>query len=180
MLRRSFDIPIGAAGFAYGMLLLTLGALGPFMGGWWAQRAAARGEPDAEIAVSIRALVWLAPFAIAGPLMPTLASAVIVLAPVVFLLSIPQGLAPAVLQLVSPNRMRGQVLSAFVLCAVIFAYSIGPTAVPFAASRLFGDEDALDKGMALVGGLCVPLGALALAWARRPFGEAMRAGGRSG
>jgi MFS family permease len=162
MLRRSFDIPIGTAGFAYGMLLLTLGALGPFMGGWWAQRAAARGEPDAEIAVSIRALVWLAPFAIAGPL------------------SIPQGLAPAVLQLVSPNRMRGQVLSAFVLCAVIFAYTIGPTAVPFAASRLFGDENALDKGMALVGGLCIPLGALALAWARRPFGEAMRAGGRSG
>ena len=180
MLRRSFDIPIGTAGFAYGMLLVTLGALGPFIGGWWAQRAATRGEPDAEIAVSIRALVWLAPFAIAGPLMPTLTSAVIVLAPVVFLLSIPQGLAPAVLQLVSPNRMRGQVLSAFVLCAVIFAYTIGPTAVPFAASRLFGDEAALDKGMALVGGLCIPLGALALAWARRPFGEAMRAGGRSG
>ena len=180
MLRRSFDIPIGSAGFAYGMLLVTLGALGPFVGGWWAQRAAARGEPDAEIAVSIRALVCLAPFAVAGPLMPTFAGAVVVLAPAVFLLSLPQGLAPAVLQLVAPNRMRGQVLSAFVLCAVIFAYTIGPTAVPIAAGKVFGDEDALDKGMALVGGLCVPLGALALAWARRPFGEAMRAGGRSG
>lgn len=180
MLRRSFDIPIGTAGFAYGMLLVTLGALGPFVGGWWSQRCAAQGEPDAEIAVSIRALVWLAPFAVIGPLMPTLTGAVVMLAPVVFLLSMPQGLAPAVLQLVAPNRMRGQVLSAFVLCAVIFAYSIGPTAVPLAAGRIFGDEDALDKGMALVGAICVPFGALALAWARRPFGEAMRAGGRSG
>ncbi len=180
MLRRSFDVPIGTAGFAYGLLLVTLGALGPFVGGWWAQRAAARGEADAEIAVSLRALLWLTPFAIAAPLMPTFAGTIAMLAPVVFLLSLPQGLAPAALQLVAPNRMRGQVLSAFVLCGVIFAYSFGPTAVPLAAGKVFGDADALDKGMALVGGLCVPFGALALAYARRPFGEAMRAGGRSG
>lgn len=179
MLRRAHDIPIGTAGTAYGILLVTLGSLGPYLGGWWAQRAAARGAPDAEIAVSIRALVWLTPFVIVGPLMPTLATTVVVLAPVVLLLSLPQGLAPAVLQLVAPNRMRGQVLSAFVLCGVIFAYTIGPTAVPIAANAVFGDADALDRAMALVGGICVPLGAAALAFARRPFGDAMRAGGRS-
>ena len=112
--------------------------------------------------------------------MPTLIGATVMLAPIVFLLSLPQGLAPAVLQLIAPNRMRGQVLSMFVLCAVIFAYTLGPTVVPLAARYVFDDVDALGPAMALVGGVCVPVGAVALAFARSPFAEMMRTGGRSG
>lgn len=180
MLRRSYDISIGAAGSIYGVLLVTFGAIGPFVGGWWAQRAAANGKSDAEILISFRAMMLLTPLVVIGPIMPTLIGAIVVLAPIVFLLSLPQGLAPAVLQLISPNRMRGQILSTFVLCAVIFAYTLGPTAVPLAARYIFEDVDALGPAMAVVGGCCIPLGALALAFARSPFAEMMRAGGRSG
>jgi len=180
MLRRSYDVSIGTAGTIYGVLLVTFGAIGPFVGGWWAQRAAGRDQHDAEIAVSLKAMVLLTPLVIVGPIMPTLVGATILLVPIVFLLSLPQGLAPAVLQLISPNRMRGQVLSTFVLFAVIFAYALGPTAVPLAANYIFDDVDALGPALALVGGFCVPVGALSLAFARQPFAERMRAGGRSG
>ena len=180
MLRRSYDVSIGVAGGIYGVLLVTFGAIGPFVGGWWAQRSAASGKDDAEIGVSLKAMLLLTPLVVVGPLMPTLIGATIMLAPIVFLLSLPQGLAPAVLQLIAPNRMRGQVLSMFVLCAVIFAYTLGPTVVPLAARYVFDDVDALGPAMALVGGVCVPVGAVALAFARSPFAEMMRTGGRSG
>lgn len=178
MLRRTYDIPISQAALIYGGLLVTLGALAPYLGGYLAQRAAASGYPDAELRVSVVAALALTPLIIAAPLMPTIATASLVLAPVVLLLALPQGLAPTVLQLIAPNRMRGQVLATFILMAVIFAYTLGPTAVPLFALWIFGSEQALDRSLALVCGILVPLSALALASGRNAYRELMIAGGR--
>ncbi|MCC6170485.1 MAG: MFS transporter, partial [Gammaproteobacteria bacterium] len=145
MLHRAHQVPIGTAALAYGGLLVTLGTLGPFAGGWWAQRAAARGHADAEIRVSLIAAVVLVPLVAVAPLAPSLGAATLVLAPVVLLLAVPQGLAATVLQLIAPNRLRGQLLSAFMLVAVLAAYAVGPTAVPLLAKGVFGSEQALDR-----------------------------------
>jgi hypothetical protein len=120
----------------------------------------------------------LTPFIAIAPLMPSLALAAVMLAPVVLLLAVPQGLAPAVLQLITPNNMRGQVLSVFVLLAVIFAYTVGPTAVPLCAKWIFGSEQALGRALALVCGVLVPVAALALAAGCKPYRELMIASGR--
>ena len=179
MLRRSFGIPIGEAAFVYGALLVSLGTAGPFLGGWWAQRAAARGHADAEIRVSMIATVLLSPLVIAAPLMPSVAITAVMLAPVVLLLAVPQGLASAVLQLISPNRLRGQVLSSFMLVAVLLAYLIGPTSVPLIATRIFGSDQELDRALALLCGVLIPMAAIALALARKPYRALMVAGGRT-
>jgi MFS family permease len=178
MLRRSFGIPISEAAFVYGALLVSLGTAGPFLGGWWAQRAVARGHADAEIRVSMLATLWLSPLVIAAPLMPSIAITAVLLAPVVLLLAVPQGLAATVLQLVAPNRLRGQVLSSFMLVAVLLAYLIGPTSVPLLATWVFGSDQELDRALALLCGVLIPLATVALAIARRPYGELMVAGGR--
>jgi MFS family permease len=171
-------VPIGQAGTVYGLLLVVFGALGPWLGGWLAQRAALAGHADAELRVSLFATLGLLPLVAAAPFMPGLLSAALLLAPLVLLLSLPQGLAPAVLQLIAPNRLRAQVLSAFILCAVLAAYTVGPTAVPLFAQHVFGSEQALDRGLALLAAVLLPLAAAALQVARGPYREAMRAGGR--
>ena len=178
MLRRSFGIPIGEAAFVYGALLVSLGTAGPFLGGWWAQRAVARGHADAEIRVSMIATLVLSPLVIAAPLMPSVAITAVLLAPVVLLLAVPQGLASAVLQLISPNRLRGQVLSSFMLVAVLLAYLIGPTSVPLIATQVFGSDQELDRALALLCGVLIPIAAVALALARKPYRALMVAGGR--
>ncbi len=178
MLRRSFNVPIGEAAFVYGALLVSLGTAGPFLGGWWAQRAAARGHADAEIRVSMIATLLVSPLVIAAPLMPSIALTAAMLAPVVLLLAVPQGLAAAVLQLIAPNRLRGQVLSSFMLVAVLLAYLIGPTSVPLIATRVFGSDQELDRALSLLCGVLIPVAALALAMARRPYRDLMVAGGR--
>jgi MFS family permease len=180
MLRRAYDIPISQAGLLYGVLLLTFGTAGPYLGGWLAQRAAAAGHVDAEIRVSLISTLLLIPVCVLAPLMPTLTGALLVLPLAVLLLSLPQGLAPAVLQLVAPNRLRAQVMAAFILLAVIFAYTVGPTAVPLCAKWVFGSEQELDRALALVCGILTPVGAVALAAARRPYREALIAAGARG
>ena len=67
MLHRAYDIPIAQAALVYGGLLLTLGTLGPYVGGWWAQRDAARGHADAELRVSVIATAALAPLLAIAP-----------------------------------------------------------------------------------------------------------------
>jgi MFS family permease len=178
MLRRAYDVPIAEAALVYGSLLVTLGTLGPFVGGWWAQRATARGHADAEVRVSLQAALALVPLAALAPLAPSLAVASVALAPLVLLLAVPQGLAATVLQLVSPNRLRGQVLSSFMLVAVLLAYLIGPTSVPLLAKWVFGSEQELDRALSLLCGVLIPTAAVALAVARKPFGALMAASGR--
>jgi MFS family permease len=178
MLRRAYGVPIAQAALVYGGLLVTLGTLGPYLGGWWAQRDAARGHPDAELRVSVIATAALAPLLVIAPLMPSLELAAVALAPVVLLLALPQGLAPTVLQLIAPNRLRGQLLSSFMLIAVLSAYIVGPTAVPLLAVHVFGSDQELDRALALLCGVLVPLGSLSLAFARKPYRELMVAGGR--
>lgn len=179
MLRRAHGIPISQAALVYGGLLVTLGTIGPYLGGWWAQRDVARGHPDAELRVSVIATALLTPFLVIAPLMPSLTLAAVALAPVVLLLAVPQGLSPTVLQLIAPNRLRGQVLSAFMLVAVLAAYLVGPTAVPVLAVQVFGSDQALDRALALLCGVLVPLGSLSLASARGPYRALMIAGGRT-
>lgn len=180
MLRRAYGIPIAQAALIYGGLLLTLGTFGPYLGGWWAQRAAASGHADAELRVSVIATALVSPLLAVAPLMPNITLAALALAPVVLLLAVPQGLAPTVLQLIAPNRLRGQVLSAFMLVAVLAAYLVGPTAVPLLATGVFGSDQELDRALALLCGVLVPLGSLSLAWARKPYRELMIASGRAG
>ncbi len=180
MLRRAYEIPIAQAALIYGGLLVTLGTFGPYLGGWWAQRAAARGHADAELRVSVIATALVTPLLATAPLMPSITLATIALAPVVLLLAVPQGLAPTVLQLIAPNRLRGQLLSAFMLVAVLAAYLVGPTAVPLLAEGVFGSDQELDRALALLCGVLVPLGSLSLAYARKPYRDLMIAGGRTG
>lgn len=180
MLHRTHDVPVATTATLYGALLVSFGTLGPFLGGAWAQRAVARGHADGELRISLVAVALVLPCAVAAPLMPQLALAGLALAPVALLLAVPQGLAPAVLQLIAPNRLRGQLLSSFMLIAVLGAYLVGPTAVPQLAERVFGSPQALDRGMALLCAVLLPIGAVALALARRPYRELMIAGGRRG
>ncbi|MCC6170593.1 MAG: hypothetical protein IT481_01025, partial [Gammaproteobacteria bacterium] len=74
--------------------------------------------------------------------------------------------------------LRGQLLSAFMLVAVLAAYAVGPTAVPLLAKGVFGSEQALDRALALLCGLLMPIAAVALAIARAPYRELMITGGR--
>ena len=170
-LRRTYEISIAQSGVIFGICLLTFGSLGPYAGGWLAERLVRRGHRDAELRASVIGACVMVTFGILTPLAPNVPSAVIMLAILTFLLSFPQGLAPTILQLVAPNRMRAQVSAIKILFAVLLGYTLGPTLVALITDYVFGYDEALRYSLAIVTAVLTPVGIGLLAFGMKPYRE---------
>jgi MFS family permease len=169
VLRRNYDLPIAQAGILFGIALLVFGTLGPLIGGWFSDRLRSRGKHDAELRATILLGMGMLVFTVAMPLAGSPAVAMPLLCGAMLFLSAPQGLAPAVVQMVSPNRLRAQVTAVFMLIAVLSGYTVGPTLVAVLADYVFRREEALGLSLAVVSGVLIPLGLLALSAGLRPL-----------
>ena len=170
-LRRSYDFSITQAGFIYGLSLLFLGTAGPYAGGWLAEKLNERGYRDAEMRASLVGGIAMIPLTALTPLVPGEMAVVIMLALTTFALSFDQGLAPTILQLVAPNRMRAQLTAVFMFIAVLAGYTIGPAFVAMTTDYVFKDDTALRYSLAIVSAVLTPIGVLFLWYGLKPYGE---------
>lgn len=170
-LRRTYDIPISQAGFIYGMALLIFGTAGPYAGGWLAEKLNEKGYRDAEWRASMIGAGAMIPLTILTPLAPDKISVTVLLCGVTFALSFPQGLAPTILQLIAPNRMRAQLTAVFMFVAVLAGYTVGPAFVAMMTDYFFQDEAAIRYSLAIVSGVLTPIGLLFLWYGRKPYAE---------
>ena len=95
----------------------------------------------------------------------------ILLAVAIFFLSAPQGLAPTIIQLVTPNRMRAQITALFMLVAVLVGFSAGPYLVAFFTDTVFNDESSIRYSLAIVSGILSPIGVICLFAGLKPFAD---------
>lgn len=170
-LRRSHDISIAEAGFIFGIMLLVFGTAGPYAGGWLAERLNSRGYKDGEMRAALVGGLAMIPLTILTPLVPGKAAVVIMLALVTFALSFPQGLAPTILQLIAPNKMRAQLTAVFMFIAVLAGYTIGPAFVAMTTDYVFHDDKALRYSLAIVSAVLTPVGVLFLWYGLKPFAD---------
>lgn len=168
-----------AAALRLGGLLVVLSPLGVYAGGWFADYLQRRGHRDATLRVALLAAAGLLPLSAVTALPLAPATAVALFGPLIFFASLSMALAPAALQVVTPNQMRGQVSAVWMLVLNIVTAGVGPSAVGAITDHLFGDPLAVGRSMALVNGLSVPLAALVLFAALAPFraAAAEQAGG---
>jgi len=174
LLRRSYGLDIADAGLIFGSVLVVFGVAGPISASFLTSWLRSRGREDAEMRASVIAGVGMVPLVIAMPLAPSLEWAVGLLGLTIFFLSAPQGLAPAVIQIIAPNRMRGQLTALFMLVAVLASYTIGPSSVALLTDYVFRDEAALRYALATVCGVLTPLGVCCLALGLKPYRQAQR------
>jgi MFS family permease len=147
---------------SYGPLLLVFGSAGIYCGGWYADWLRRRGSTDAEMRAGIVGALCLWPFAATATLMPEPRLFLLLLAPLLFFSSFPFAAAAAALQLVSPNRMRGQVSALYLFVVNLTGIGLGGTVTALVTDRVFADERAVGLSMALVGAIVAPLAALVL------------------
>jgi len=167
MFIRRFHWNTAITGLAYGGCIGLAGVTGIVLGGWAAERAARGGDPSAPLSVATVAAVGaLLPMAVA-PLLPNPWWVVAVLYIGVTLLVIPSALAPAMLQSVCPNELRGQVFSVYLLVMSTFGYALGPLSIASITDHVLHAENRLHVSLALVAALGIPAAALSLAAARR-------------
>jgi MFS family permease len=148
------------AGVVFGALTMVCGTLGIVCGGRLADRLRRRGRRDSSLRVALLgALAWL-PFGL-YPLMPTGRWTSVLLAPALFCTSLPFGVAPAAIQEMMPNRMRGQASAIYLFVINLIGLGLGPTAVALVTDWVFHDDNAVHLSLGIVEALA-HLAAIAL------------------
>ena len=161
------------AGLVFGALVAIFGTLGIVFGGWLADRMAARGYRDATMRVGlIVSLAWL-PFGVLYPLVPNVTWSVALMAPAVFLASAPFGVAPAAIQQMMPNAMRGQASAVYLFIVNLIGLGLGPSAVAAITQYVFNDIYKVNYSLAIVTTLAHIVSALLLWAGIKPFNESL-------
>lgn len=153
----------------FGPVVMASGVLGVVTSGFLAERMLARGMRDATVRLPIYAVIAALPFAIAFPLVSSPWMALVLLAFVLFLGTFPFGAGVSTFPLITPNRMRAQVLAVYLLIANMLGYSAGPIVIATLTDEVFADPAAIDLSLAIAPPMTMVVGLVLITLALRPF-----------
>ncbi len=176
---RTYGVKPADIALVYGLTTAICGAIGLLLGGAWADRLFSRGVLDGHLRTVRWAVVASAPFLIAMPLMPSSTLAALMFAPAFLLASMHGGVAGAALQIISPNRLRGQITALYFFVANLIGLGLGPTAVALVTDYGFRDDAALRYSLAVVAATALPISALILTLGFPAFRRAVLIGGNT-
>ncbi|MGQ0836505.1 MAG: spinster family MFS transporter [Gammaproteobacteria bacterium] len=159
---RTYGLVPADVGLFYGAITAIGGALGLIIGGALADRRFRIGQKDGHLRVVRWSALGAAPFLIAMPFAPTAGLAAALLTPGILIASMHGGVAGAALQLIAPNRLRGQITAAYFFVANLIGLGLGPTAIAVTTDYVFGDDAALRYSLAVVATVALPLSAIVL------------------
>ncbi|MNF86803.1 Major Facilitator Superfamily protein [compost metagenome] len=161
-------------GVVYGSVVAVFGCLGIVFGGRLADWMAKHGRSDANMRVGLFAALGALPLVVAFPLMDDAFWVTVLMAPTVFCLSMPFGVAPAAIQEIMPNSMRGQASAIYLFVITLIGLGLGPTAVALFTDYVFGDDAALRYSLLIVTSLAVT-GSVVLLWmGLKPYRESLQ------
>jgi len=154
---RVYDWQPGQIGLWYGLIYLTLGTSGALFGGWLCDRLTSRGVLDAPLRVAAFGYLGTGLFGGLAPLMPTPELALALFAPATFLATLPYPLAGTSIQLITPNRLRGQISALYMLVINVVGLGLGPLIVGAFTDYLFTAPSDVRYSLAIVNAAAAPL-----------------------
>lgn len=159
---RTFAYTPQAAGWTFGLIMIVAGTAGLLLAGVIADAWMRRGVQDAYIRTIVASMVAMWPCVVAVGFVDTSLQAIVVLSLAVFFSAFQGGIAAGALQIMTPNRLRGQVAAVYFLVANLLGLGLGPTVVAMTTDYVFGNDAAIGMSIALAGGVLCPLGAFIL------------------
>ena len=157
------------AGQVYGWIVAIASTLGVVAGGRLADWMAERGRRDATMRVGLIVAVAWFPFGLLYPLVPDANWAAALIVPAAFLASAPFGVAPAAIQQMMPNAMRGQASAIYLFVVNLIGLGVGPSAVAAATDFIFEDDQAVRYSLLSVATFAHVVSALLLWAGIKPF-----------
>lgn len=130
----------GYFGKLFGIVIIVAGSIGIWAGGWLADRMRARGYRDAKMRVGLYAAIAWLPFGLSVPLMPDPRWAYAMMWPATFFAAFSWGIAPAAIQEIMPNRMRGQASAIYLFVINLLGLALGPYILAITTDYIFQDE----------------------------------------
>jgi MFS family permease len=109
-----------------------------------------RGYRDANMRVGLIAAVAWVTTGLLYPLVSNGNIAAALLAPTVFLVSMPFGVSAAAIQEMMPNEMRGQASAIYLFVINLIGLGLGPTAVAMMTDYVFQDDNDVNYSLLAV------------------------------
>lgn len=160
---RRYGWTAGDTGLVFGLIVGIGGTSGMVTAGRLADWLRWRGKSDANLRVALfSAIAWL-PFGALYPIVSSAWWAAALLAPVFFFGSMPFGLAPAAIQQLMPNTMRGQASALYLFVVNLIGLGLGRTLVATLTQDVFQDKNAVHLSL-LVTGVFAQVCAAVLLW----------------
>jgi MFS family permease len=168
---RSFDMPPQEIGPVYGLVYIASAIPGAVAGGWLCDRWTARGLVDAPLKVAAYGFIGTGVFGGLAPLMPSAGLALWMFAPAIALQSMMYPLAGTAIQLMLPNRLRGQVSALYLVVINVVGLGLGPPIIGLMTDYMFTEPADVRYALALVNGACAPIAVILLLLTFGPYRE---------
>lgn len=160
---RTFDFTRGQAGQTFGIVMMVSGTTGLLLGGALGDRWFAQGKTDAYSRVILMSMLCILPFVIAIGFVTSPVAGIACIALAVFFSAMQGGLSGGLIQLMTPNELRGQTVALFFLAANLIGMGLGPTVLASMTDYVFRDDAMLNRSIALTGAVIIPVAALIIA-----------------
>ena len=171
--QRSHGWQISKIGIVMGAILAIAGTAGIVLAGRLSDWLFERGYKDAPLRVGMGAALLLVPVGTMFYLAPSGTVAAWLYVPLAFLASAPFGVAPAAIQQMMPNEMRGQASAIYMFVVNVIGLGMGPTLVAMLNDFVFHDDFAIRYSLLIVGSAAQFLAAFFLWRGMKPFTESI-------
>jgi MFS family permease len=151
------------SGLVNGASSLIAGPVGLLFAGWYSSRLIARGQVDGCLRLTALGAIGITLPAALMPLAPNPTLMAACLLPLKFFVGFPPVLIPAALQMVAPNRLRGQLGALFLFIVGIIGVTCGPVLPALLTDYVFHSHESLRYSLSLSTGLVGPI-ACAVLW----------------
>ena len=169
---RNHGLTPGEVGVYYGTTVMVAGSLGIVFGGRLADFLARRGYTDSNMRVGLLSAMITLPCNAVFLLADLNVAFWVLMFFNVFTVAMPFGVAPAAIQEVMPNSMRGQASAIYLFTITLIGLGIGPTAVALMTDYVFMDDMAVRYSIFWVASV-ITLGSVILLWmGLKPYREA--------
>jgi MFS family permease len=170
---RTFHWTIARYGLVQGLLSVSIMPIGSLTGSLFAERLARKGYDDANMRTVVVGQLLALPGMILFPLMPTATLSILLCTAYTFFAFWTNAPMNAALQIVTPNRMRGQVTALFLFVYNVIGFGMGPTVVALFTDFVFHSEKMLGYSMAVATLILGSLTAVIMWLGVRPYGRAI-------
>lgn len=168
---RNHGLTPGEVGMYYGSLVMVAGSLGIVFGGRLSDYLSRRGYKDSNMRVGLLAAA-LTLFCNVVYLVDNMTLLWIIMFFNVFTVAMPFGVAPAAIQEVMPNAMRGQASAIYLFVITLIGLGIGPTAVALVTDYVFQDDMAVRYSIFWVASITTIGAVVLLRMGIKPYREA--------
>ncbi len=168
-LSRTYDWSPTQVGNGFGPVLMFSSTIGVFVGGIVASTLMSRGVASANLLVAIAAGLIAVVFAATFPFAGSGDMALMMLIPTLFFAAMPFGCGTATLPLITPNRLRAQVVAVYLLVANLLGLTLGPTGVGLLTDFVFNDPSKINYALAIAAPILLLSGALVSTIAIAPY-----------